>query len=80
MFVKCRFGANENGSQGIERGFLSEKIDAQKNISFYTHISGFERYKTITAAPIFNSLAHFLWQKVSEFDGNCCYLLGGFQP
>jgi hypothetical protein len=30
MFVKCRYEANENGSQGTERGFFSEKIEAQK--------------------------------------------------
>jgi hypothetical protein len=75
MFVKCRSGANENGSQGTERGFCSKPIDSQHNISFYTHLSLFERYRTITAALVFSSLAHFLWQKVSEIDGNCCYLL-----
>jgi hypothetical protein len=80
MFVKCRFGANENGSQGTERGFFSEKTDSQKNLLVYTHLSQFERYRTITAAPLFSSLAHFLWQKVSRIDCNCCYLLdlGGF--
>jgi hypothetical protein len=39
MFVKCRSGENENGSQGNERGFFSEKIDAQKPLSFYTQLS-----------------------------------------
>jgi hypothetical protein len=77
MFVKCRSGANENGSQGTERGFFSEQTDAKKTLSVYTHLSRFERYRTITAAPVFNSLAHFLWQKVPEIDCNCCYLLGG---
>jgi hypothetical protein len=80
MFLKGRSGENGNGSQETERGFWSEKIDEQKPLSFYTHLSRFERYRTITAAPVFSSLAHFLWQKVSEFDGNCCYLLGGFRP
>jgi hypothetical protein len=77
MFVKCRSGANGNGSQGTERGFFSEQTDAQNPLSVYTQLSRFERYRTITAAPVFSSLAHFLWQKVSEIDGNCCYLLGG---
>ena len=80
MFVKCRYGANGNGSQETKKDFWSEKIDEQKYLSFYTHLSRFKIYRTITAAPGFSSLAHFLWQKVSEFDGNCCYLLGGFRP
>jgi hypothetical protein len=78
MFVKCISGENGNGHQGTERFFFLEKIDAQKPLLFYTQLSLFERYKTITVAPIFNSLTHFLWQKVFEIDGNYCYLLGGF--
>jgi hypothetical protein len=76
MFVKCRSGENGNGSQGNERGFCLEQTYAQNPLSFYTHLSRFERYRTITAAPVFSNLAHFLWQKVSEIDGNCCYILG----
>jgi hypothetical protein len=75
MFVKCRYGANENGSQGTERGFFSEKIEAQKTLSFYTHMFRFKRYRSITATLFFSSLAHFLWQKVSRIGCNCCYLL-----
>jgi hypothetical protein len=78
MFVKCRSRANENVSQGTKKGFFSEQIDAQNPLSVYTHFSRFERYKTITAALVFSSLAHFLWQKVYEIDGNCCYLLRKF--
>ena len=77
MFVKCRSGENENGYQGNERGFFSEQTDAQNHLSIYIHLSWFKRYKTITTTPVFNSLAHFLWQKVPEIDGNSCYLLGG---
>jgi len=39
MFLKGIFGENGNGSQETERGFWSEKLDEQKNISFYTHLS-----------------------------------------
>jgi hypothetical protein len=39
MFVKCISGENGNGSQGTERGFLSEKIDAKNPLSVYTHLS-----------------------------------------
>jgi hypothetical protein len=39
MFLKGRSGENGNGSQETERGFWSEKIDEQKPLSFYTHIS-----------------------------------------
>jgi hypothetical protein len=60
--------------------FGQKKQMKKKPLSFYTQLSRFERYKTITAAPSFSSLAHFLWHKVYEFDGNCCYLLGGFRP
>jgi hypothetical protein len=43
MFVKCRFGKNENGYQGTERGFFSKTIEAQKPLSVYAHLSQFER-------------------------------------
>jgi hypothetical protein len=59
MFVNYRSGANENVSQGTERGFLSEQTHAQKALSVYTHMSRFERYKTITVDPGLSSLDHF---------------------
>jgi hypothetical protein len=60
MFVKCRSGENGNGSQGTERGFFSEQKYAQNPLSIYTHLSRFERYRTITAATVFSSLVYFL--------------------
>jgi hypothetical protein len=39
MFVKCRYEANENGSQGTKRGFGSKKIDAQNTLLVYAHLS-----------------------------------------
>jgi hypothetical protein len=52
MFLKGRSGENGNRSQETEKGFGLEKIDEQKYLSFYTQLSRFERYKTITAAPV----------------------------
>jgi hypothetical protein len=57
--------------------FSLEQIDEQNPILVYTQLSRFKISRTITATPIFSSLAHFLWQKVYEIDGICCYVLGG---
>jgi hypothetical protein len=73
MFVKCRYEANENGSQGIERGFYSEQIEGKNTLSIYAHISRFERYRTITTTSFINSLDHLLWLLVSRIDCNCCF-------